>query len=289
MWHFISENISKAQDFDFICDDIRQVSGGDTHSAYKISDGRRRFFVKVNQADALPNFASEAVGLRYLSHSNSIRIPRYICHGVAANKSYLVLEHITLSQGDTDSWRELGQQLAQLHQTEQNSQYGLEKDNYIGQTPQDNHWQSRWGQFFAEQRIGNMLERLATKGIRFVDIDTAIDSIKVTLKEHAPEPCLVHGDLWAGNVGFNKKHPVIYDPAPYFGDRETDIAMTELFSRFPDAFYQGYNQQWPLDKGYAARKPLYQLYHVLNHALMFGGSYLNLAKTGLGALDARLQ
>lgn len=286
MWHFISEKISETLNYDFICDNIRQIDGGDTHCAFKISDGRRRYFVKINTAQSLHQFEREAAGLNYLAKANAIRIPRHICHGTAEANSFLVLEHISFSGGDDTSWYELGQLLAQLHKTEHQKQYGLDDDNYIGSTTQPNKWQQDWNTFFAEQRIGFLLIALAQNGCHFGDIDDTVDMVKSMLAQHKPCASLLHGDLWYGNIGFNKNHPVLFDPAPYFGDRETDLAMTELFSRFPSSFYQGYQNQWPLAQDYKQRRPLYQLYHVLNHALMFGGSYLESAQRNIRQLHS---
>lgn len=286
MWHFISEKISETLNFDFICDDIRETGGGDTHSSYRITDGKRRFFVKINEADAYSNFHAEADGLDHLRHPNIIRIPKHICHGIVQDKSFLVLEHMTLKKGSNTSWYDLGSKLAELHKSEIGPNHGWQVNNFIGKTEQHNHWESDWYLFFAEQRIGHMLNLLANEGVYFVDIDKAVDTIKSLLKSHTPTPSILHGDLWAGNVGFQNGSPVIFDPAFYFGDRETDLAMTELFSRFPDSFYQGYNASWKVDDGYKERKQLYQLYHILNHALLFGGQYVQSAKTSLQHLES---
>lgn len=286
MWHFVSEKISEVTGTDFICDDIREVSGGDTHRAYKISDGRKRYFVKTNTIDAVDNFATEASGLQSLSQCNKIRIPNPICHGIAGDASFLVLEHITLKDGNPQSWFELGKRLAELHRCEDHGRYGCECNNYVGKTPQDNHWEQDWASFFAEHRIGHMLQLLANNGIQFVDIDHAVDLTKQSLKNHCPKASRLHGDLWQGNVGFFKDRPVIFDPAFYYGDRETDLAMTELFGRFPASFYQGYNEVWQIDKDYSQRRDLYQLYHILNHALMFGGNYTQSAQATIRKLDA---
>lgn len=286
MWHFISERISEELNFDFICDDIREVANGDTHRAYKISDGRKRFFVKINTPEALPNFEAEAQGLEHLSHAGQMRIPKYICHGKAGENSFLVLEHITLSDGNQDSWYELGSGLAKIHKNEFQEMYGWQEDNFIGRTPQSNKWAKNWSQFFAEQRIGFLLMLLEEKGTKLVDIDQAVSAVASLLQGHNPKASMLHGDLWQGNVGFHQQHPVIFDPAFYFGDRETDLAMTELFSKFPNSFYQGYNNEWPIEQDYQYRKPVYQLYHLLNHALMFGGQYVQSAQSTLRHLDS---
>lgn len=280
MWHFISEKISDNIHQDFICDDIREVNGGDTHRAYKISDGRKRFFVKVDHESAQSNFAAEAQSLTLLQQAADVKIPKVICTGVANQSSYLVLEHINLSDGENNDWYEMGKQLAKLHlHTEQH--YGCHFNNFIGKTQQINPWTDDWASFFSDFRIGKLLQLMAKKGIQFVDIDRATEQIYTHLKGYQPKASLLHGDLWRGNVAFFNHAPVIFDPASYFGDRETDLAMTELFGTFPQSFYQGYEAIWPLSDGYQQRKPIYQLYHILNHALMFGGHYLDSAKATL--------
>lgn len=281
MWHFISEKISETIKTDFICDDIRSFNGGDTHKAFRISDGRRRFFVKINDVDANTNLHCEALGLMQLSQNQALRVPNFICDGITEDKSYLVLEHINLKDGDEQDWENLGKGLADMHRNQNHKMFGCEINNFIGKTPQVNGFKVRWADFFAENRIGHLLQLLAGRGIRFVNIDAAVENIKVWLKDHSPISSMLHGDLWRGNVGFFKHQGVIFDPAFYYGDRETDIAMTELFGRFPEAFYVGYNKAWPLDEGYKIRRILYQLYHILNHALMFGGHYTQSAKESL--------
>ena len=285
MWHFISEQISSQIETDFICDDIREIRSGDTHHAYRISDGRRRFFVKTNLAQHLELFESESESLQHLGLLEGFKIPKTVCLGIVGEHSFLVLEFLKLTEGNSATWHQLGQQLALMHQNQTQAMYGWQSDNFIGSTPQPNQWHKKWAQFFAEQRIGFMLQLLAEKGHELVNIDAAVDTVVRLLAGHNPTPSMLHGDLWSGNVGFVGDRPSLFDPAIYFGDRETDLAMTELFNRFPNAFYQGYETQWPLDDEYQYRKPIYQLYHVLNHALLFGGNYLESATTLLNNLD----
>jgi fructosamine-3-kinase len=285
MWHFISERISECIQQDFICDDIREVKAGDSHKAYKISDGKQHFFVKINEKIHLTNFEVEVDGLEHLSNTQLFKVPNFICTGLVSNHSFLVLEYINMSQGNEQSWFHFGQTLAELHKTQTQQMYGWQEDNFIGLTPQSNLWQKKWSCFFAEQRIGFMLQLLSEKGLVLANIDTVVESIKSLLTGHNPKPSMLHGDLWQGNTGFHKNQPVLFDPAFYFGDRETDLAMTELFGRFPVQFYQGYADIWPLEVDYEYRKPIYQLYHVLNHALLFGGHYIESAKITLKNLD----
>jgi fructosamine-3-kinase len=285
MWHFISEKISECIQQNFICDDIREVKAGDSHKAYKISDGKQHFFVKTNEKIHLINFEAEVEGLLHLNNTRLFKIPNVICTGLVSGHSFLVLEHIAMTQGNEQSWFHFGQCLAELHKANTQKMYGWQEDNFIGLTPQPNLWQKNWSSFFAEQRIGFMLQLLFEKGHVLANIDNVVESIKSLLKGHNPIPSMLHGDLWQGNAGFLENQPVLYDPAFYFGDRETDLAMTELFGRFPESFYYGYTNLWPLEVDYQYRKPIYQLYHVLNHALLFGGHYLDSAKITLKNLD----
>lgn len=286
MWHFISEQISQQIGKDFICDDIREVSDGDSHKAYKISDGRLRFFIKVNSKSNLPNFEAESEGLQHLQKTDLFRIPKVICSGTVAEHSFLVLEHITMHEGSVESWHRFGERLAKLHKHQTQEMYGWQDDNYIGLTPQPNKWDKKWCRFFAEQRIGFMLQLLAEKGHDLANIDHAVDAVQSLLNGHNPDASMLHGDLWQGNTGFHKDQPVMFDPAFYFGDREAELAMTELFSKFPPAFYEAYESVWPVDKDYQFRKTIYQLYHILNHALLFGGQYIQSAQATLRNLDA---
>jgi fructosamine-3-kinase len=285
MWHFISEEISKSLKKEFICDDIREVSSGHSHKAFKITDGRMRFFVKINQKIHLLNFKAERESLEHLQKAKLFTIPKVVCYGIVGEHAFLVLEYLTLTEGNAENWYQFGQMLAQQHKNHTQNMYGWQEDNYIGLSPQPNQWQKKWSHFFAEQRIGFMLQLLAEKGHHLADIDKVVGVVNNLLTGHCPVSSMLHGDLWTGNTGFHKDKPTIYDPALYYGDRETDIAMTELFARLPSAFYQGYQETWPLDLGYEYRKPIYQLYHVLNHALIFGGQYLQSAQATLKNME----
>lgn len=286
MWHFISEQVSQQIGKDFICDDIREVNSGDSHQAYKISDGKQRFFVKTNSKSKLANFEAEAEGLNHLQQTELFRIPKVICVGTVGDHCFLVLEHITMTSGNAESWYSFGEKLARLHQSQTQEMYGWQEDNYIGLTPQPNKWDKKWSRFFAEQRIGFMLQLLAEKGSRLANIDNVVESVQSLLNGHTPKASMLHGDLWQGNTGFHKQQPVMFDPAFYFGDREAELAMTELFNKFPQAFYDGYESVWPIEPEYAYRKTVYQLYHLLNHALLFGGHYVQSAQATIKNLDA---
>ncbi|MBD3584881.1 fructosamine kinase family protein [Salinimonas sp. HHU 13199] len=285
MWHFISDHISEVTDQTFICQRASAVSGGDTHSSYIIQSDSRRYFVKLREAHGPDQLTHEAQGLAAIASTNTISNPGVVCHGVAKNDhtsyEYLVLQHLHFTQPDDDGWAVFAHKLAALHQSKQSAPFGWPQDNYIGLTRQINHQSDCWATFFAHYRIGVMLENLAHKGEKLTPIDAFVELTEQYLQNHHPTPSLVHGDLWSGNIGFTCKGPVIFDPAVYIGDRETDIAMTCMFGRLPEEFYQHYDTCYSLSNGYQQRQSLYQLYHLLNHALLFGGHYLSAAKSAI--------
>ncbi|QJR79527.1 phosphotransferase [Alteromonas pelagimontana] len=289
MWHFICEHISEATSALFVCQHRTRVSGGDTHACYIIRDDHRRFFVKVCPLQTHAKLCFEVEGLEAIGATKTLLTPNIICHGIVENHShqteFLVLNHVKFIDGQPEDWRLLGQQVATLHQQPAAGQHGWHQNNVIGRSIQTNRQQQNWAAFFAEQRIGSMLERLARVVPPFTNIDALVTQVVGFLKDHNPPASLLHGDLWHGNVGFCKRGPIVYDPAVYYGDRETDIAMTTLFGRFPSTFYLGYQEQWPLPEDYKERMSLYQLYHLLNHALIFGDHYLSSAKSAIIAFQ----
>ncbi len=274
MWPSIAKEISQATNTSFEITNTRSVGGGCINQGYKISGNSQNYFVKVNQANQVEMFVAEALGLKQMAATETITIPKPICWGVTGNSCYIVLQWLDFGGRNNRSWRSMGRQLAQMHQHRTNDNFGWDTNNTIGSTPQINNWMDNWADFFAEQRIGYQLRLAKRKGGNFPDTNQVIAAVRAKLADRKPEASILHGDLWSGNADITRDgKPVIFDPATYFGDRETDIAMTELFGGFPNAFYQGYNQQWQLDPGYKQRKSLYNLYHILNHFNLFGGGY----------------
>ena len=273
MWTEIDARISEAISHSFESRDRRSVGGGCINQGYRISDSDRTFFVKLNRADQLAMFEAEAIGLQQMRETQTILIPKPICFGISDRSSYIVLEWLDLGRGTSQSWAEMGRQLARMHQFRKATAFGWERDNTIGSTPQINTWTSDWSQFFTQHRIGYQLHLGEQNGGRFRNGERLLSVIPEIL-DHAPQPAIVHGDLWSGNAAVTQSgQPVIFDPATYWSDREVDLAMTELFGGFPSEFYRGYNEVFPLDSGYQNRKTLYNLYHILNHFNLFGGSY----------------
>ncbi len=216
-------------------------------------------FLKQGTADA---FAAEADGLEALRPH--IRVPQVLDRGVRDGKAFILLEHLDLRHGG--DYAALGRMLAGLHR-QTGPRFGWSRDNYIGLSPQQNGWCDDWGEFWREKRIRPQFDWARRKGFHLEMPELTL------LKSHQPQPSLLHGDLWSGNAGFTAEGPVVFDPAVYYGDRETDLAMTELFGGFPAEFYRAYNEAFPLAAGYEKRKHLYNVYNQLNHHNNFGGGY----------------
>ncbi|MGF1673517.1 MAG: fructosamine kinase family protein [Rivularia sp. (in: cyanobacteria)] len=274
MWTEIDNQISQATGEQFQTQQRRSVSGGCINQGYSLTYGAKTYFVKLNQASQIAMFAAEALGLQQMYDTNTIRVPQPICYGIAENSCYIVLEWLEMGNGNSKSSQEMGQKLARMHQKSLSEKFGWNINNTIGSTPQINTWTDDWVEFFTQHRLGYQFQLAKRRGGSFPQAEELLCAIPELLTGHKVQPSLVHGDLWGGNAGFTVDgEPVIFDPATYYGDREVDIAMTEVFGGFPAAFYQGYEQVFPLDDGYERRKTLYNLYHILNHFNLFGGGY----------------
>lgn len=290
LWTALSRHISDATGVPFQARRQRSMGGGCINSAYIVEDGRQRFFVKTNTPGHTAMFAAEAAGLQTIRASRAPRAPQPICHGVAEGHAYLVLEYIEMRHGGANSAAQLGEQLAAMHGITA-TRFGWEIDNTIGATPQINDWHGDWIHFYGEQRLRYQLDLAARHDARLqAKGEQLIERLPQFFTHYQARPSLLHGDLWGGNWGEDSQgRPVIFDPAVYFGEREADIAMTELFGGFPAAFYAAYHAARPLDAGYAARKDLYNLYHVLNHFNLFGGGYGSQAARMIDRLLAGLR
>lgn len=254
-------------------------------------------FRKTGAAAQRALFAAEIDGLAALRATGLVRVPA--AYGIVDHddgRISLELEFLPLAALDRASGARLGEQLAALHRRTgeaQDATYGWPLDNFIGATPQSNRSHRNWAGFFAAERLrpqlalasGNGLERsLRDKGERLAE------NLGGFFLDYRPAPSLLHGDLWSGNAGqLADGTPTIFDPAVHRGDREADLAMTELFGGFPESFYAAYRSAWPLDAGYETRKTLYNLYHILNHFNLFGGAYLGQARRMIEKLAAELR
>lgn len=287
-WGAIERDISTATGKTFRAEQVNRLGGGCINEATCLEGGGRRYFVKVNTPQRLDMFAAEAEGLRELLASDSIRAPKPVTYGSNAARSWLVLEHIEFGPASTVTSRLLGEQLAAMHR-HHGEHYGWERDNTIGSTPQVNTPGRDWVDFLRENRLRYQLELAGANGASSSLMDRGsllLDALPAFFETYNPAPSLLHGDLWGGNWAADSAgQPIIFDPAVYYGDRETDLAMTELFGGFDDRFYQSYRHAWAIDPGYSSRKVLYNLYHVLNHFNLFRGSY---AGQALGMVDTLL-
>jgi fructosamine-3-kinase len=236
---------------------------------------------------------AEYSGIKEMAETNTIKVPRPIAfgehHGPGRDIAFVVFEYLEFCGGG--SGYQLGQNLAKMHRClHSDCKFGFHVNNTIGATPQPNlPWKDNWADFWDEHRLGHMLKLTNNAGLN----KDAVEKLRLKTREllsHNPDPSLIHGDLWGGNKSFAKVDgkvvPVIFDPATYYGDREADIAMTYVFGGFGCDFYEGYESEWALPEGHQKRKTVYNLYHILNHDVLFGGMYLRQAQ---GMIDQILQ
>jgi len=279
-WDTIAAAIDTATQQPFKLKKQTAIVGGSINQTCRIGgqDGRS-FFVKLNSSENIAMYCAEAAGLSEIAATHTVRVPKPIACSDAGKQCYLVLEYLDLTpHGDAHL---LGQQLAALHHCH-SKQFGFTRDNYIGSTPQQNNWSDDWIEFWRERRLGYQLKLASENGYGDQLDDFGMELLEAMpayFDGYSPQPVLLHGDLWGGNHAFLADGtPAIFDPAVYYGDRETDIAMTELFGGFSADFYKAYRSEYPLHEGYAMRRDLYNLYHILNHANMFGGGYIRQAE-----------
>ncbi|PKM11642.1 MAG: hypothetical protein CVV13_08480 [Gammaproteobacteria bacterium HGW-Gammaproteobacteria-3] len=291
LWQDVSAEIAKSTGSAFKFKSIMPVHGGDINTAYRLQGTDTCYFVKLNRADRLFMFAAEVQGLKEIADSQTLRVPDVIACAASGHQAFLVLEYIDFGRFNPSSWRLLGRQLAKLHRVRQPF-FGWHRDNTIGSTLQVNEQSNDWPQFWQRQRLGFQLQWAAERGYggklqrRGEQLS---DSLAGLFSDYRPYPSLLHGDLWAGNVAVDgNSQPLVYDPACYYGDREADVAMTELFGGFGADFYAAYRETWPLEPGYAVRKLLYNLYHVVNHLNLFGPGYLGQAEALIERLLSEL-
>ncbi len=279
-----------SEKFDSACE-LTPVSGGDINTCFLFKCAQQEYFVKSNKATcSAAMFHAETESLLHLGAQSAIRVPNPIVQGDVDGIYYLVLEAMHLSE--SGDWEALGRGLANLHR-HQSRYYGWQDDNFIGRNHQYNQKHSCWSDFWWECRLRPQLN-LACESDHRVTLEPLIeplhDASRSVLAEHRPEASLLHGDLWRGNVGFGRRgEPVIFDPASYYGDRETDLALTCLFGGFPVSFYNAYTTAWPLPPGNEDRLHLYNLYHLLNHLNLFGGGYLSRCLSVIRKITATAQ
>lgn len=291
-WSGIAAQISASTGIPFVAKKISTVGGGCINESYCIESNGQRFFVKLNSAGNLPMFEAEASGLQEIYDSHTLRVPVPVCWGGNETSAWLVLEYLEMDSAGRSGAESLGQGLAAMHRYS-SGKFGWVRANTIGVTPQVNKFSSDWIQFWREHRLGYQLQLARANGHTGklqIRGEQLMAELAIFFPGPLPVPSLLHGDLWSGNYAFDSAgKPLLFDPAVYYGDRETDLAMTELFGGFPATFYAAYREVYPLDPGYATRKILYNLYHILNHLNLFGGGYLNQAEQMMSRLHAEIR
>ncbi|MHB1375753.1 MAG: fructosamine kinase family protein [Thauera sp.] len=268
----------------------REVGGGSIHTALRVEDASgAACFVKAGDADCATMFDAEADGLAAIAASGSFRTPAVIACGAEGAHAFLVLEHLDLRplQSDEDGER-FADALVRLHR-DRGDRFGWTRDNFIGRTPQQNTPHANWAHFFVEHRLRPQFALARTKGFGnelLREGERLFDRVPALFLDYRPQESLVHGDLWHGNAAvLADGTPVVFDPAVHRGDRESDLAMSELFGGFPSSFYAEYRKAWPLHEDYEQRKMLYDLHQLLNHLNQFGRGYLGEVQRTLARLE----
>ena len=281
---------------DFVVTAVDGVGGGCIHTAVQVrgetSGGKKSYFAKVNEAGKKKLFEAEKEGLEAIARAGRVRVPGVVAIGDDGDDAWLVLEWLELMPLDALSGAKLGHALAAQHRLPQ-EKFGWGRDNFIGSSPQVNGWSEDWLEFWRGKRLHAQLRiamrnRLPSKMIdRGERLVTDCDAF---FRTYTPAKSLLHGDLWGGNASATSGgEPAVFDPAVYVGDREADMAMTQLFGGFPKEFHAAYRDAWPLDGGFAVRRDFYNLYHVLNHANLFAGEYVRQSERAIEKLLAEIR
>ncbi len=276
-----------------VINDVSPVGGGCIHQAWKLHlrDGQV-LFAKSGGSSALPLFEVEADALEALhahADSNLLVVPQPIALTALPHGAALILPWLDCGGSDQTA---LGRGLALLHDSSMASspaRFGWHRDGFIGAGPQPGGWRDDWGSAFVQLRLRPQLQALEGFHHDSTDLEQLLHRITEHLNEHQPRPALVHGDLWGGNAAsLTDGRGSIFDPASWWADREVDLAMTHLFGGFGEAFRSGYREVLPEAPGADDRVEIYNLYHLLNHANLFGGSYVSQCRASLRDLARRL-
>jgi len=266
---------------------VKKVHGGDIHSTWQIEFANKRVFLKRNdRKKKLLKFEKFCLqNLRMFISQENLLIPEVIAYKDIKNIEILLIEWIDMKNFDQ---KRLGKGLGEMHlnSTEANPKnFGYPVEGFIGLTNQKKGWEKNWTDCFLNLRIIPQLSILKSNVLNKETINKVIGKIKLELINHNPVNTLVHGDLWSGNIGIDKNGKgVLFDPASWWADNEVDIAMSKLFGGFGREFYEEYHKIFPIKKGFEKRIIIYNFYHILNHANMFGESYFNQVKNYVKAI-----
>ncbi|WP_394868293.1 fructosamine kinase family protein [Staphylococcus borealis] len=256
--------------------DISPVSGGDVNEAFKVTTTDDVYFLLVQRNRDKSFYAAEIAGLNAFEQAG-ITAPRVINSGEINGDAFLILSY--LDEGTSGSQRELGQLVAKMHsQQQQDGQFGFDLPHEGGDISFDNSWSESWVEIFVERRMDHLRDELMRKGLWNAEDNKVYEQVRTVmineLEDHHSKPSLLHGDLWGGNYMFlTDGRPALFDPAPFYGDREFDLGITTVFGGFTQAFYDEYEKHYPLGKGARKRLEFYRLYLFMVHLLKFGGMY----------------
>lgn len=274
---------------DVTIDSVAAVGGGCIANACRLETDASPFFLKYGDEKVARTFPGESAGLEALTEADSpLQVPSVITTEppTAERPGFLVMEWINPGRKGRRFWERFGEGLAELHRHSAD-EYGFDRDNFIGQLPQQNEWMDVWPAFFREQRLEPQVAMARERGRWQSSWTAPLETLYRRLPEilpEAPEPSVLHGDLWKGNFMVTAVgDAALIDPATYYGHREADLAMTELFGGFDDAFYEAYRSSWSLDSDYETRRAVYNLYHLINHLNHFGGGYAGSVESTLAA------
>jgi protein-ribulosamine 3-kinase len=278
----LEELLAKRTKLSAQIEECSMLGGGSINDACSLRFGGQSFFIKWNHAERYPKmFEVEARGLELLRNSHTLALPIVIGARVHGNYAFLALEYVKQGSADGNFWTVFGRNLARMHQNTA-EKFGLDHDNYIGSLQQCNKQTDDWPSFYIQQRIEPQLKLAFENGLADKSLYRDFNSLFGKIHYLFPtEPAsLLHGDLWSGNyLCSSQGEPVLIDPAVYYGHREMDIGMTRLFGGFDRHFYNSYNEEWPMESGWQQRTDLCNLYPLLVHVNLFGGSYMMQVKS----------
>lgn len=274
-WHLLEKLLSEQMDKDLKILHVTPLSGGDINDAYRLETNLAVYCLKINhKPNARANFEAEAQGLGMLAASDFI-VPKPLQFGQTENFAFLLMDFIESGKPGPDYWEIFGRQLANLHRIS-HTEFGLGTDNFIGYLPQSNRRHPSWANFYATERIFPLLQKAVEQNLlakKYLPSELKWTDFFKSLFPEEP-PSLLHGDLWTGNKMVSKSGlPVLIDPAVYFGHREMDLGMMQLFGGFDSRLFAAYHEIYPLKEGWKSRIKWCQLYPLLVHLLLFGRSY----------------